>query len=149
MSAGALTSTPSLTPSSWINAFNTHWAAVFRQYVVLKAEVFVTPLLVGTAQGQVWTRISEESAAPDGSMVNAERGVLNLDSTEDDRASKVCMIWTPHSAEDMTFTSTSSAIDFAYLKIYANQTNTGTAAGDSTTQVGVQVLFHLAFRYFT
>lgn len=149
MSSGALASTPSLSPNSWINGFNTHWATAFKQYVVLKAQVFVTPVFVGTAQGQVWVRITEDSTSPDGSMVNAERGVITLDSVEDDRASKVSMTWTPHSAEDLTFTSTSSGLDFAYLKVYANSTNTGSSASDSTTQISVQVLYTIAFRYFS
>lgn len=147
MSSGALTSAPSLSPNGQINAWNSKWATAFKQYCVLRARAYVVPVLVGTAQGQVWTRVEETSTAPGGEMTNAERGVITLDSTEDDRASKVCIEWTPASSEDILWTDTASAINFSYLKIYANSTNTGTSASDSTTQVSTQIVYDIVFRY--
>jgi hypothetical protein len=145
-SAGGLASSLSLDPTVRIDTWS-RWAAVFKQFTVTKVRVASQLNRLGTAQGQVMIRVEEDSAAPSSSIVRAERNALNLVNYQVVDQDSCTTIWEPASAEDLTWCSTGTAFNIAYLKSYADATNTGTAAADSSTVVQHVVIFDIAFRY--
>jgi hypothetical protein len=146
-SAGSLASALSLDPTVRIDTWS-RWSAVFRQFIVTGITCCTTLNRLGTAQGQVFTRIEESSAVPTSAIVRAERGIINLVNYQDEEKDSTTARWSPRSAEDVTWTDTGIAYNIAYLKTYADSTNTGTAAADSTTIVTHTIFYHVAFRYF-
>jgi hypothetical protein len=147
MSGGNLTSTLSLTPSTWVSNFNSTWAAVFDQYVVLKATVSIKINQVGTSAGEIWVRVGEATSVSS-TMTQTDRMSLQLVSPSDDLARTGTIVWEPASSEDMQWKATTVAQDFAFLQIYSNTAVTGTSSGDSTSSVIVNVYFELGLRYF-
>ncbi len=150
LSAGSLAVSTTMDPVTRLDNWASKWAAVFKQYMVLeiKAVSAIQSTSSGApANGQIWARIEEENAVPTGSIVRAERAILNLHAPSDDKQAAVTCVWTPTSAEDLDFISSSSGFALAYHKLYANTTNTGTAASDSSSQVTTQFIYRIAFRY--
>lgn len=148
LSAGGTATSSSLDPTSRIDTFTSRWGVVFRQYLVLKVRVAVAFNFTNTAgTGQIWVQIQENNAVPSSTAVREEKSILYIASPQDYSRNSAMIEWTPRSAEDMDFIDTSAAFNPAYLKIYANTTNTLTNAADSTTQVTYQVYYDIAFRY--
>jgi len=121
---------------------------VFRQYLVLKATVVMNLDFVNTAgTGQIWGQIQENNTVPSATAIREEKAILYIASSQDYTRNSATIEWTPRSAEDMAFIDTSTVFNPAYLKIYANSTNTLTNAADSTTRVSWMVYYEIAFRY--
>ncbi len=145
-SAGSITASLQLNPVSIVSTFS-RFAAVFAQYLVAKIVVVNRILTIGTAQGEVWTQIVEDSASPSGILARQQHGVVALSAASDTAKNSVTMVWQPMSAEDVTWTSTGTGLVAAYSRLYADTTNTGTAAGDSSTKISTEVYFQCLFRY--
>lgn len=148
LSAGSTSTSSSLDPTSRIETFTSRWGVVFRQYLVLKATVVMNLDFVNTAgTGQIWGQIQENNTVPSATAIREEKAILYIASSQDYTRNSATIEWTPRSAEDMAFIDTSTVFNPAYLKIYANSTNTLTNAADSTTRVSWMVYYEIAFRY--
>jgi hypothetical protein len=145
-SAGGIATASSLDPTVRLDTWS-RWAAVFKQFLVSKVTVSHSLLRLGTAQGQVFLRIEETSAVPTSAIVRSERAILGLVNYQDPLADSALSTWKPMSTEDLAWTDTSASFNLAYLKTYADATNTGTAAADSTTIVSHTVEYEIHFRY--
>lgn len=149
LTAGSLSVATSLDPTSRIDSWN-RWSAVFKQYFVVKIRaVYSIDKLdySGTPLGQVFFRIEEDNSVPTGSIVRQERGTISLAMFQDEEKNSGNILWTPRSAEDLEWIATASGFAPAYLKTYADPTNTGTVAADSTTRVSVTFYYRIVFRY--
>lgn len=147
LSAGSLAANLALDPTARIDNWASRWAAVFKQYVVLAIEIYAAFGTIDRAQGQIFVRVEEDFAAPTSVITRQEHGSLSLASAQDDKA-RCCMIhWKPSSAEDWTWTSTGSGYTPSYFKAFASSATTGSNGGDSTTNIQVQVVYRMGFRY--
>lgn len=148
LSAGSTSTSSTLDPTARIDSFTSRWGSVFRQYLVLKARVVVAfNFTNASGTGQIWAQIQENNTVPNSTAVREEKAILYIASPQDYSRNSANIEWTPRSMEDMDFTDTSTGINIAYLKLYANTTNTLTSASDSTTQVTYTVYYDIAFRY--
>ncbi len=152
LASGSKATSTSLDPTARLDSWSSKWAAVFKQYVVLSCQV-VSQIQAtnggAAANGSIFVRIEEDSAAPTGAMVRAEKGVLNLHAPSDDKQTACIARWEPTSSEDLEFISTSTGYAMSYLKVYADPTNTGTSASDSSSTIVSYVVYRLAFRFLT
>ncbi len=151
LTTGGIATSTSMDPTTRIDSFS-RWAAVFKQYTVL--ECTATTQVLGTnggaaANGQIWVRVEEESGAPTSGIVRSEKAVLNLHAPSDDKQSSCTIKWRPSSSEDLAFIYTGTGFAFAYHKVYANSSITGTSATDSSSQLVTLFYYRVAFRYLT
>ncbi len=148
--SGTKATSTSLDPTARIDNWASRWGTAFKQYCVLSVHAVSSIQATNggsAANGQIWQRVEEASAAPDGGMVRAEKLVLSLHAPSDDLASSGVITWRPTSSEDLEFISTSTGYAMAYLKTYADPTNTGTSASDSSSQIVTLIYYRIAFRY--
>jgi len=145
-SAGSIASALTLDPTTRVDTWS-RWSAVFKQFLVTKVSVSSSLNRLGTAQGQVFIRVEEATAAPTSAIVRSERALINLVTYQDVLSDSATSIWKPRSSEDLAWSDTGVAFNLAYLKTYADTTNTGTAAADSATVVTHVVEYEIHFRY--
>ncbi len=149
LTTGAKATSTSLDVTSRVDTFS-RWATVFKQYVVLG--ITVVSQISGTnggsaANGQIWQRVEEDSSAPSGAMVKAEKAVISLHAPSDDKMNSSVIMWRPTSSEDLEWIATGTGFANCYLKTYADPTNTGTSASDSSSQISSLIYYTVAFRY--
>lgn len=150
LTAGIVATSTTLDPYTKVDSFS-RWAAVFKQYLIQKI-VVATAIdkldYANSPMGSAFIRIEEDNAVPTSTIVRAEKSIIRFASFQDDDTNSSTAVWTPASAEDMTWLSTSSGSStVAFLKTYADPTNTGTSASDSVSRLSSVVYYHLAFRY--
>ncbi len=148
--SGTKATSTSLDPTARLDGWASRWASVFKQYVVLSCRVITSVQATNggaAANGSFFIRVEEDSSAPTGSIVRAERGVLNLHAPSDDKQTACVACWEPTSSEDLEFISTGTGYAMSYFKVYADPTNTGTSASDLSSSVVSYVVYRLAFRY--
>jgi hypothetical protein len=146
LTSGAVASTSSLDPTVRIDTWS-RWTACFKQYIVAAVRVESGFNKVTTQQGQVFIRVGEDSNSPASTIVRSERGALSLVDPYDERQACLTTRWQPRSAEDMNWTQTSVGFAQCYLQTYADPTNTGTSAADSTSVISHVIYYTLLFRY--
>lgn len=148
LSAGTLATATTLDPVTRLDGFSTRWAAVFRQYCVTKIVICLSITnSAATPVGMVWAQVNESNSAPTGAAVAEEKSVLYLVPYQDESKNSATITWTPHSNEDLSWTDCGTSLSVAYLKLYANTSNTLTSGSDSTTRISAQCYYHIAFRY--
>ena len=151
LASGVKATSTSLDPTVRLDNWSSRWAAVFKQYCVLSCKVFT--YTQGTnggapANGSWFFRIEEDSTSPTSAIVRSERAQINLHAPSDDKESSCVCVWEPTSSEELEFVSTGTGFAMAYFKSYADPTNTGTSASDSSSQVATYLVYRIAFRYF-
>jgi len=146
LTTGGIANATSLDPSARIDTWS-RWTAVFSQFLVAKIVVISRLAKVGTTQGSIFVRVDEASSTPTSTIVRSERAQLDLalNQVEDEASSTI--VWEPRSMEDVTWASTATGFTPAYLKTYADPTNTLTSAADSTTVVFHSLIYTLVFKY--
>jgi hypothetical protein len=139
-----------LDPTSRLNSWSTIWQVAFKDFAVLSIKVGVNLFSSNSgtaANGEWWFRIEEDTNNPSSAIQRAERAVVSLHAPSSHADTSCEMHWKPSSSEDIAFGPTSVAFSPAYLKSYADPTITGTASADSTSTVGITIVYRIAFRY--
>jgi len=155
LTAGAMQVAQVVDPFVLVLGWATTWAAVFKQYFVVKAEVTYaitsTNLTATGNMGECWFQCTEDSSTPTSTMARQEHGTLmipNVTAPYDSLSLTGYCTWTPRSSEDWQFQDTSSNKAWFYSALFADPTYTFSSTGDSATRVLTQIYFTLAFRYF-
>lgn len=144
--SGGVANTTSLDPTVRIDTFS-RWVSIYKQYLVAKIVVISTISNTGSYIGKIFVQVGEDSATPSGVIVREERAELSLATYQSEASSTVVTVWEPQSAEDVTWTNTNTGSALAYLRTYADPTNTGTTGADSATRITHQVYYTMMFRY--
>jgi hypothetical protein len=150
LASGVRATSLGLDPTARLSNWSTIWQVAFKDFAVLSMKIGCNLMSTNSgtaANGEVWFRVEEDTNTPTSAIQRAERAVISIHAPSSHDETSCEMHWKPSSSEDIAFGPTSVAFSPAYLKTWADPTTTGTAAADSTSTVGITIVYRIAFRY--
>ncbi len=118
-----------------IPSFATRFGATFKEFAIVGARFELRVTSVTTPQGVVLAYIDENSnAAPTSTALNYAHAELPLTGTSVDSTGSIHKVdWIARAYDDLTWDPIGTTGNVGYLKLFASNAATGTAAGTTAT----------------
>lgn len=150
LTTGAMSVVNPLDLSTRIAQWSTRYQLIWKQYLIKKLTVVINIMKLNyttTPIGKALFVIQENADAPASTILNSERGEIDLANFQDNEKNSCHIIWVPKSSEDFQWRETTTSTPPCYLKGYALVGGTFTDTGDSLTRFAYTVYYDVAFRY--